>query len=141
MFSRAELIQALQRRLQLVVRRSHPPGEFPPPWQSWLDAMAAPPGRVVGAPPDAFVATFLARPLATPPRRLESMTRWQAFSAVWRQQWHAKEPAERGLRAGSGLGSLLLHLVLAVMLVWLLDAPMPLERAQRQGEDVVQVEF
>ena len=41
MFSAADLIHALQRRLQLVaphLRRK--PGEFPPGWQTWFDGMA-----------------------------------------------------------------------------------------------------
>ncbi|MGO4778886.1 hypothetical protein AB4084_25810, partial [Lysobacter sp. 2RAB21] len=68
----ASIIEALQRKLRLSLRReSPPPGQFPPGWQSWLDSLRPQPGEVTGATCDAMVAALAQRPLAQPPRRVE----------------------------------------------------------------------
>ena len=88
MFSAADLIHALQRKLQLVAPHTRrKPGEFPPGWQAWFDGMAERVGAVRGATVDAIIAVFLQRPLTERPRRLRDLTRWQAFTTLMRQDW------------------------------------------------------
>lgn len=54
----ASLIEALQRRLRLSLRRESPaPGEFPPGWQHWFDSLSERGGAVVGATSEAMIAT------------------------------------------------------------------------------------
>lgn len=144
MISADALIQALQRRLLVLApHRRRPPGEFPPGWQQWFDAMRARPGRVTGAPADALVATLLQRPLATPPRRVGELTRWEAFTTLWRQQWDRPEPQDRGLRWLAGGITATWHLLLAAMLVWLmyLDLINAAHPPPKGEELVVQIEY
>lgn len=141
MYSAADLVQALQRRLRLNTRRWNRPGEFPPGWQAWFEAMAQRPGKLCGVPPEALISVFLARPVAPPGPALAAMTRWQAFASIWRPHWHAPEPAERGLRTAAAASTLVVHLMLAAFLLWLLYGQPPVQPAQRKGEDVVQIEF
>lgn len=141
MFSAAELIQALQRRLRLTTRRGHPPGEFPAGWQAWFDANARRPGVVRGAPPEALVAVLAGRPLPPPAAAPATLSRWGAFVSLWRPGWAPSLKAERGLRLAAAGSSLLVHLGLAAFLLWLLYGQPPIPAAQRQGQEVVQVEF
>ena len=141
MYSATELIEAVQRRLRLVQRRGHPPGEFPPGWKAWLSEAALRPGRVTGATADAMVGVLVARPLAQPPRRVADLTRWQAFSSVWRQQWQAPEPEQRGLRWLATGGSAVVHIALAIFMLWLLFAPPRFDAPPVAGELVVQVDY
>ncbi|MFY0045842.1 hypothetical protein ABTP85_19565, partial [Acinetobacter baumannii] len=89
MFTAADLIDALHRRSRLRLRRGaeRPPGEFPPCWAMWFASLAERPGRVVGALAQDIVDVLAQRPLARPPRADQALTRWQAFNALWRQQW------------------------------------------------------
>ena len=99
MFSAADLILALQRRMLLrSPQRRRPAGEFPPGWQSWFEQMRERVGAITGATSEAIVAEFLQRPLTVPPRRAGELTRWQAFATLWRQQWHPPEPEDRKVR-------------------------------------------
>ncbi|MFX9877787.1 hypothetical protein ABTP36_19040, partial [Acinetobacter baumannii] len=100
MFTAADLIDALHRRSRLRLRRGaeRPPGEFPPCWAMWFASLAERPGRVVGALAQDIVDVLAQRPLARPPRADQALTRWQAFNALWRQQWHPPAPDERRLR-------------------------------------------
>ncbi|MFP7721403.1 hypothetical protein [Lysobacter sp. A3-1-A15] len=141
MYSTDELIEAVQRRLRLVQRRGPPPGEFPSSWNAWLAEAARRPGRVVGAPAADLVQVLAARAPLMPPRRLAELTRWQAFSSVWRQHWEAPAPDERGTRLVATGGSAVVHLVLAAFMLWLLLAPPHPEPPPAEGELVVQVEF
>ncbi len=143
MFSAADLIEAVQRRLRLVHRRSHPPGEFPPGWAEWFDAMRDSRGLVDGAPAEAMVAVLLARaPAAAPAGPFRDLSRWQAFSSVVRQDWSTGPSEDRGLAIASGLVSLLANLFFAVMFLWLLFAPSRFEPPAAAGEEVVvQVEY
>lgn len=140
MFTSADLIEALRKRGRRSLRPETPPGEFPSGWQDWFDAMVARLGAVTGAAADAFVALFLERELATPPPRAGTLTRWQAFATLWRQQWQPPAPEERRQRLLAMALTLGIHLVLVVLLLWIAfvrftGAPPP------RGEDVVQVEF
>lgn len=138
----ASIIEALQRRLRLSLRRDSPePGQFPPAWQGWLDAQSARPGAVVGATADAWVAVFAQRPLASPPRRAPALNRWQAFAVLWRQQWLPPEPEDRRLRWGAGAISLLWHVLFGGLLIWLMYLQYFATRPEPKGEQVTMIEF
>lgn len=140
MFSAADLIDTVRKRARRSLRPERPPGEFPPGWAQWFDAMAQRIGRVRGATADAIVAVFLQRELAAPPPSVPALNRWQAFGTLWRQQWHPPEREDRRARIVALALTLLVHLVLFVALLWLADvrfmAPPP-----AAGEEIVQVEF
>lgn len=138
----ASIIEALQRRLRLTLRRESPaPGQFPPGWQSWLDELRAQAGEVTGATSDAMVAALAQRPLVNPPRRAATLNRWQAFATLWRQQWQPPEREERGLRWGAGVVSLLWHVLFGGLLIWLMYLQYFATRPPPRGETVTQIEF
>jgi hypothetical protein len=142
MFSAADLILALQRRMLLrspLGRR--PAGEFPPGWQSWFEQMRERVGAITGATSEAIVAEFLQRPLTVPPRRADELTRWQAFATLWRQQWHPPEPEERKVRWVAGIVSALWHLFFGALLIWLMYVRFMGLGTPVKGDDVVQVEY
>ncbi|KAB8189106.1 hypothetical protein FKV24_009535, partial [Lysobacter maris] len=142
MFSASDLVQAVQRRLRLSQRRSHPPGEFPPGWESWFAQMRERVDAVTGASADSVLAVLLARPPARPlPQPIGAMNQWQVFASVWRQHWHPPEPQERGLRWLAGILSAVIHLLLGIALLWLLFAAPRFAAAPPEGETVVQVEY
>lgn len=141
MVSADELIQALQRRLRVVaphLRRR--PGEFPPGWQVWLESLREHPGRITGVPAESIVAVLAQRPLAAAPRRLQGLTRWQAFSTMWRQQWQPPSREDRAWRWFAAALSILAHLVFTVVLFWLTYLQLTVA-PPRKGEDIVQVEL
>jgi len=143
MLSAAALIEAIQRRMQLVApHRRRPPGEFPPGWQGWFASMHERVGAVTGATAQSLVDIFLQRPLTTPPRSDVLLNRWQAFTTLWRQQWQPPEREDRMLRWFVGAFAVLWQVFLVALLLSLLyvhtigdSSPPPL------GEEVVQVEF
>jgi len=144
LFTAADLIQAVLRRLQLVaphLRRS--PGEFPPGWKQWFEAMTVRTGAVTGVAAQSLIDIFLQRPLAERPRRTGELTRWQAFNTLWRQEWHAPEPEDRKVRWFASAFTAVWHLVFGVLLLWFwYTQSLYLEEAtKRRGELVVQVEF
>ena len=147
MFSAADLIHALQRRLQLVaphMRRK--PGEFPPGWQVWFDGMAQRVGAVRGATVDAIIAVFLQRPLAERPRRLRDLTRWQAFTTLMRQDWSRDadrwDKYDRRTHWFAATFTIFWHVIFSALLLYLMylrfmaaSAPPP------QGEEVTMIEY
>ncbi|MEH6419896.1 hypothetical protein V7787_38960, partial [Pseudomonas sp. CGJS7] len=138
----ASIIEALQRRLRLSLRRdSLTPGQFPPGWQSWLDAMSGQVGAVTGATSEAMVAALAQRPLTSPPPRARSLSRWQAFATLWRQQWTPPEREERGLRWAAGIVSLLWHILFGGLLIWLMYLQFFATRPPPQGENVTMIEY
>lgn len=138
----ASIIEALQRRLRLSLRRDSPePGQFPSGWQHWLDAQSARPGAVTGATSDAWTAVFVERPLAAPPRRAPALNRWQAFATLWRQQWLPPEPEDRRLRWGAGVVSLFWHLLFGGLLVWLMYLQYFATQPPPRGETVTMIEY
>ena len=146
MFSSAELIEALRRRMRRSLRPLPPPGEFPPGWRDWFAMMSARPGRVTGAGPEEMVAVVAARAPLPPSGIVEQLGRWRAFAALWRQDWQPASRDERWTRVASISGSLLLHLLFVLALVWLMVFRMPFvdsgEDAARDGEEhVLQVEY
>ncbi|WP_132999690.1 hypothetical protein [Luteimonas arsenica] len=145
MFSSAELIEALRRRMRRSLRPLPPPGEFPPAWREWFAAMASRPGRVSGASAEDMVAAMAAREPLVPPRALEDLGRWRAFATLWRQDWQPASSDERWTRIASMSGSLLLHLLFLLAIVWLMlvrfHFPAPEADARDGEEHVLQVEY
>lgn len=145
MFTSAELIEALRRRMRRSLRPESPPGEFPPGWRDWFQAMAARPGRVSGANPEAFTAVLAAREPTMPAAIVERIGRWQAFRLLWRQERHPTGRDERGTRIVAMTGSLLVHLLFVLALAWLMFASFLFRgapEAARDGEEtVLQVEY
>ena len=141
MFSAADLLEVLRRRRTLKSIRPEEPGRLPPGWERWLAQMPERTGAVTGAAPAAYIDLFLQRPLRAPPRRGAMLTRWQAFATLWRQQWHASEPDERGLRVFAMAGSLVVHACLAVMLAWLMYLHLLMLPMAAGEVQVVQVEY
>ncbi|MEN1940365.1 hypothetical protein WCE39_04590 [Luteimonas sp. MJ174] len=145
MFTSAELIEALRRRMRRSLRPLPPPGEFPPAWRDWFASMAARPGPVVGASADELLAVLSAREPALPPGSVERLGRWRAFTTLWRQDWQPASRDERWTRIAATSGSLLLHLLFVVALVWLMFAsfhvPGSVDDAREGQEHVLQVEY
>ncbi|RPE81733.1 hypothetical protein EDC50_0930 [Vulcaniibacterium tengchongense] len=142
MFSAADLIHAVQRRLLLVApHRRRPPGEFPPGWAAWFASMRERAGAVTGAPAEAFVEAFLQRPPAVPPPRVGDLSRWQAFTRLWRQGWHPADYRDRRLSWAAALVTALWHLLFGALLLYLMYLRYAQVGEPPQGEDVVQVEF
>ncbi|MFC3816368.1 hypothetical protein [Lysobacter sp. GCM10012299] len=147
MFSAADLIHALQRRLQLIsphLRRA--PGEFPPGWQAWFASMHERTGAVRGATAQAFIEVFLARPLAVPPpKRIGDLTRWQSFATLWRQDWHGDvkhDRIDRRVHWFATVFTVLWHVFFAAMLLYLMYLRfLAVSSLPPQGEDVVMVEY
>jgi len=147
MFSAADLIHALQRRLQLVAPHTRrKPGEFPPGWQAWFDGMAERVGAVRGATVDAIIAVFLQRPLTERPRRLRDLTRWQAFTTLMRQDWSRDadrwDKYDRRTHWFAATFTIAWHVIFSALLLYLMylrfmavSAPPP------QGEEVTMIEY
>ncbi|GGK06696.1 hypothetical protein [Luteimonas terricola] len=145
MFTSAELIEALRRRMRRSLRPPPPPGEFPPGWRDWFAAMAAQPGRVAGAAAGDIVAVVAARGPAVSSDVVQALGRWRAFTSLWRQDWQPASRDERWTRIASMSATLLLHLLFAVMLAWLMFTrfhfPGAVEDARDGEEHVLQVEY
>jgi hypothetical protein len=141
MTNAADLIQLLLRRTQLRAHRMPPPGEFPAGWKQWFAAMKLHPGHVTGAPADQIVGELARRAPSMPPVRVADLTRWQAFSTLWRQEWQPAEPVDRRIRVAAGAISVLWHVLFVVLLVWLMYLQYLVATPPPQGEDVVQVEY
>ncbi|MFP5374755.1 MAG: hypothetical protein ACLGHW_07630, partial [Gammaproteobacteria bacterium] len=137
MFSAADLIDVLRRRRTLRSIRPESPGQLPPGWQAWLEAIRPQRHGVTGAPAPEMVAVLLQRPLREPPRAGAFLDRWQAFATLWRQQWHPPAADEKGPRIAGIAATCVVHLVLAVLLVWLMDAHFLVPPAAGAGEPVV----
>lgn len=145
MFTAADLILAVQRRLQLVaphLRRA--PGEFPAGWKQWFESMKVRAGAITGATAQALVDIYLQRPLAERPRRSGELSRWQAFNTLWRQDWHAPEPEDRKVRWFAAGFTAVWHVVFSILLLWFWYTQLQYvaeEASKRRGEEVVQIEF
>lgn len=144
MFSAAELIEILHARdrRRFPLHADRPFGSFPPTWRAWFLSMGERVGAVTGAPIADYLAIFLARPLRTPPGSSPETSRWKAFASLARQQWEPAPADQRRVRRIAAISSGLLHLVFALMLLWvgyvaIGDAP---PEAREAGE-AVQVEY
>lgn len=141
MVSAAEMLQFLQRRAQLQAHRLPPPGEFPAGWQRWFSSMRERVGAVTGATADAIVELLSARPLEHPPPPMAELTRWKAFNALWRQDWHPASTDDARTRLIAAVFTGVWHLLFAAMLLWLMYLQYLVPPAPPAGEDVVQVEY
>lgn len=144
MFTAADLIHAVLRRLQLVAPHlRRPPGEFPPGWKQWFDAMPVREGAVTGATARSLIAVLVQRPLAERPARSPDLTRWQAFNTLWRQEWTAPEPEDRRLRLFAGSVTAVWHVLFGLLVLWFWVGQVRYmeEASKRRGEAVVQIEF
>src|SRR5687768_7440038 len=147
MFSAADLIHALQRRLQLIaphLRRK--PGEFPPGWQTWFDELAQRAGAVRGATADAIIAVFLQRPLTERPRRVRDLTRWQAFTTLMRQDWSRDadrwDKYDRRTHWFAATFTIFWHVLFSALLLYLMYLRfMAVSTPPPQGEDVTMIEY
>ncbi|MDH5821487.1 hypothetical protein QFW77_00560 [Luteimonas sp. RD2P54] len=141
MFTSAELIEALRRRLRRSIRPPQP-GQFPPGWQAWFDGMRGRAGAVTGASAAAIVAVMLGRAPPVPVAWVQ-LNRWQAFGALWRQQWHPASEDERWMRVSATTLSLVLHLLFSALLLWLMYARfLQVAAPSQRGEDtVIEVEY
>lgn len=140
MFSSTELIEALNRRMRRSLRPLPEPGQFPPGWQEWLAAIRERIGAITGASSDAIIALLLQREPALPLPRVAQLTQWQAFATLWRQQWQPPEPEGRRERIAAYVITVVVHLLFAVLLLWLSYARMGGLPAPA-GEEIVQVEY
>jgi hypothetical protein len=140
MFSATDLIEALRKRARRSLRPELPPGEFPPGWAQWFDTIGQRLGRITGATAEAIIAIFLQREPALPPRSAAELNRWQAFATLWRQQWQAPEREDRRVRMAALVITLVVHVLLMIVLLWLAYVRFT-ARPAPEGEEVVQVEF
>jgi hypothetical protein len=144
MFSAAELIDVVigrgRPRHWLRDGQPVPVGEFPPAWQAWLTRMGEQLGAITGATAGAIIAILLQRELKRPPRRAGELNRWQAFATLWRQQWMPPEREDRHVRWAAAALTVIVHLFLAAILLWLASVRFMVASAP-QGEEVVQVEY
>lgn len=145
MYNASDLIAALLERprsSRLWFRAAHarPVGEFPPGWRAWFAQMRERVDAVRGATADAIVAIFLGREPAMPGPRSPLLNDWQAFAALWRQQWQPASEGERRQRIVALAITLVVHVVFFILLLWLAYVRFS-EPPPPAGEEVVQVEF
>lgn len=144
MYSASDLISALlerpRSRLWFRASDARPVGEFPPGWRAWFAAMRERIDAVRGATADAIVAIFLGRELSRPGPRSPLLNDWQAFAALWRQQWQPASEGERRQRIVALAITLVVHVVFFILLLWLAYVRFS-EPPPPAGEDVVQVEY
>ncbi len=127
----------------LLARQQEPPilekkTGLPYGWAIWL--RARPP---LPRPQHAreVVAVLLPRPLPAAGGRLPGLTMWQAVRRLGWQQWDPAPRDQRWMRWTSAVASLLLHVLFAVLLLWvaLVRSSQP-DNQGGEGERV-QVEF
>ncbi|MGV8932154.1 MAG: hypothetical protein ACOH1R_08645 [Luteimonas sp.] len=141
-FTSVELIEALRRRTRKSLRPEQAADGFPPGWVAWFSAMRERVGAVTGASADAIIAIFLAREPKLPPRAGPELNGWQSFTTLWRQQWQPASADERGLRIVGSVVTLLVHLLLAIFLVYVAYVRfMGIPQPAPEGEEVIQVEY
>ncbi len=111
----AEIIQALIARAapRTPVERST---GMPYGWALWMRAQPQPQARP-HVSPGALAGLVAQRPPAPFPRG-EELATWPAFFSLFRQGWLPPPRDERPLRIGSGIGSLVLHLLFIAFLAW-----------------------
>lgn len=135
-----DVIAALNQRHLLKTGRAQAPEELPSGWQGWLDAMSQVESKPRHAPPQAWIETFVQRPLQ---RIGKAGGLGRPFFQLLRLGRPNNPREDRTLRIGVGVADLLLHLLLAGLLLWLMYLRF-LALAQQQDEDAVeavQVEF
>jgi len=137
----ADLIAALNQKRTRLSLRPHAPGQLPPGWQGWLDALPVVDGETARDKPQSWVDVVLKRPLRAIPRSPVLLGRWQAATRLLQQQWEPDAQDERGLRIGAGVVDILLHLMLVGVLLWLMYLGFRAPSQPPEDTDAVQVEF
>ena len=144
MFNASDLIAVLlerpRSRLWFRAADARPVGEFPSGWRAWFAAMRERIDAVRGATAEAIVAIFLGRELARPGPRSPLLNDWQAFAALWRQQWQPASEGERRQRIVALAIALVVHIVFFILLLWLATVRFS-ESPPPAGEDVIRVEY
>ncbi len=142
MTTAADVIAALNQRRTRYSNRPEQPGQMPPGWQRWFDAMPVVDAHAPGAPAPVLVDAFVQRPLRAIPRAPKALNRLQSFAQLLQQNWTPNARDERGLRIGVGAFDIVLHIVLAGLLLWLMYLRfMALVQAPPEEDEAVQVEF
>ena len=120
MFSAAELIEILHARdrRRWPLHTDRPFGTFSPTWRAWFLAMNERTGAVKGAPEADYIRVLAARVPGRPPGASVELGRWKAFASLARQQWEPAPHDQRGVRRIAAVSSGVLHLLFAVMLLW-----------------------
>jgi len=67
--------------------------------------------------------------------------RWQTFGLLWRQPWHESGSAPAYQRIVALTLTILIHLMLTLLLVWLTYVQFIGQRTASTGEEVIQVEY
>jgi hypothetical protein len=137
----ADLVAALNQRRTRYSNRPETPGQMPPGWQGWFDAMPVTEAHSAGATAPALAEVFVQRPLRAIPRAPRPLNRWQAFGRLLRQEWTPDLPEERGLRIGSGALDLFLHTLLAGLLLWLMYLNFLALPRTLEEDEAIRVEF
>ncbi|MEO8366867.1 MAG: hypothetical protein ABI538_11720 [Pseudoxanthomonas sp.] len=134
----AEIIAALQAARPAPVLERHT--GMPYGWGLWLRTLKERLGAIRVESADAIVHLLARRPVpALPPRPL-ALNRWQAFRAMFYQDWDPPLREDRWLRRFAGSLSILLHLLFVLLLVFLAVIKVPPQPAAEE-ESRVQVEF
>ncbi|HRA02637.1 MAG TPA: hypothetical protein PLM54_05365 [Thermomonas sp.] len=141
MTTAADLVAALNQRRTRFSIRPEAPGQMPPGWQHWFEAMPPVGAPAPGAPAPSWVEAFVQRPLRAIPRAPKPLGRWQSLGVLLRQEWAPDEREERGLRIGVGAVDMLLHIVLVGLLLWLMYLGFVALARQQPEDEAIQVEF
>lgn len=141
MTTAADLVAALNQRRTRFSNRPEAPGQMPPGWQGWFDAMPVVDAHATGASGSALAEVFVQRPLRAIPPAPRPLNRWQAFGRLLRQNWEPDLREERGLRIGVSTVDILLHILLAGLLLWLMYMHLIASPPQPSEDEAIQVEF
>jgi hypothetical protein len=137
----ADLVAALNQRRTRFSNRPQAPGQMPPGWQGWFDAIPVVDAHAAGASGAALAEVFVQRPLRAIPRAPRPLNRWQAFGRLLRQNWEPDLREERGLRIGVSTVDILLHILLAGLLLWLMYMHLIASPPRPAEDEAIQVEF
>ncbi|MET1163182.1 MAG: hypothetical protein ABWY48_11670 [Pseudoxanthomonas sp.] len=109
-------------------------------WGLWLRSLRERLGVIRHESAEAIVDLFAERPVPEVPRRPSALNRWQAFRAMFYQDWGPPLREDRKLRWFAGGVSFFMHLLFALLLLLLAMIKLPPPPAAGD-ESRVQVEF
>jgi len=127
----------------LLARQQDPPilekkTGLPYGWAIWLRALSPLPRPLHARE---LIAVLLPRPLPASPGRLPQLTPWQAMRRLAWQQWDPAPRDQRWMRWTSAATSLLLHLLFAVLLLWVALVRTPQPSSEGGEGERMRVEF
>lgn len=136
-------VRAAQWIEALLARQQEPPilekkTGLPYGWAIWL--RARPPLPRPGHAHE-VVAVLLPRPAPVATGRLPALSTWQAMRRLAWQHWDPAPRDQRWMRWTSAFASLLLHVLFAVLLLWVALVRSPQQAAEGGEGGRVQVEF